>query len=348
MAEKIEQNYERLAEALKTAGDAAREIKEAVWKDKEFGSIYLDQSKLEVLEKIAGFSTENGKLLDSAKPEIDKLRLLPEHEALMAQKAQIESSGAQIAALMGKLGYPVENMEFADGYAERRTELRKYAANAIAFNKTFAVKRPGKTEYEVGNTITFGTYPQTAEGTDSTPIEWLVLAKVEDKALLISKYALDRVPYNTKWTYVTWETCTLRKWLNNLFYNRAFSAEEKQNIILSKVTADKNPEYSTNPGNDTNDNIFLLSIPEVNRYFKGDNSRMCAPTDYAVKHGAYTDGINMVDGRASCWWWLRSPGYDGRDYTAAFVRSGGSVYGDGSSVSHDRGCVRPCVWVRLF
>ena len=346
MAEKIEQVYERLAEALKTAGEAAREIKAEIWKDKEFGSIYLDRSKLDVLETIAGFSTENGKLLDSVKPEIDKLRLLPEHEALKAQKAQMESSGAQIAALMGKLGCPVENMEFAAGYAERRTELRKCAINAVAFNKTFTLERPGNTEYEVGKTITFGTYPQTAEGTDSTPIEWLVLAKEEDKALLISKYALDCVPYNTKDTDVTWETCSLRMWLNNHFYNRAFNVEEKQNIVLSKMTADKNPDpdFSTNPGHDTNDNVFLLSIPEVNNYFKGYASSKCAPTDYAVKHGAYTDSSNRVDGRVSCWW-LRSPGYNSDD--AAYVYDDGSVDNFGDVVDCSDLCVRPCVWVWL-
>ena len=29
--------------------------------------------------------------------------------------------------------------------------------------------------FAVGSYITFGTYPQTADGTDETPIEWLIL-----------------------------------------------------------------------------------------------------------------------------------------------------------------------------
>lgn len=201
-------------------------------------------------------------------------------------------------------------------------------------------------KWQVGNYITFGTYPQTNAGNDNTPIEWIVLARDGDEALVISRYALEAVPYNTEYTDVTWETCSLRTWLNNDFYNKAFSAEEKESIVLSKVTADKNPEYSTNPGNDTNDNVFLLSITEENKYFKDDASRMCAPTDYAVKKGAYTISQYKADGRASCWWWLRSSGRSNSD--AAIVNNAGSVSTRGSFVFNRDNCVRPCVWVRIF
>ena len=196
------------------------------------------------------------------------------------------------------------------------------------------------------DTVAFGTYPQTEEGTDNTPIEWEVLERDGDKALLISKYALDCIRYNTKDKSVTWETCSLRTWLNGDFYNKAFNAEEKRNIVLSKVTADKNPSYSTDPGKDTDDNVFLLSIPEVNNYLKDKASRMCAPTDYAVKNGAYTNNSDKVDGRASCWWWLRSPGDNCGD--AASVSNDGFVHLDGYNVTYSDRSVRPCVWVRLF
>ena len=199
---------------------------------------------------------------------------------------------------------------------------------------------------KAGNMVTFGTYPQTKAGNDNTPIEWLVLARDGDKALVISRYALDCVQYNTKLTDVTWETCSLHSWLNNDFYNKAFSAEEKQNIVPSKVTADKNLSYSTNPGNDTNDNVFLLSISEVNKYFKDNASRVCAPTDYAVKNGACIYGSYKEDGRACCWWWLRSPGKSSN--YAASVSLGGSVYDYGDFVDNGYFCLRPCVWVRLF
>ena len=158
--------------------------------------------------------------------------------------------------------------------------------------------------------------------------------------MLISKYALDCKPYNTEYTSVTWETCTLRSWLNNGFYDKAFSADEQQYIVESTVTADANPSYNTNPGNNTTDKVFLLSITEVNKYFSSDSARICYATDYAENQGSYTNS----DG--ACWWWLRSPG----DYCnyASGVGGDGSVYGIGLSVPNTDGSVRPAVWVRLF
>ena len=198
--------------------------------------------------------------------------------------------------------------------------------------------------FAVGNYVIFGNYPQTNDGNDNSPIEWLVLESDRETALLISRYALDCKPYNTEFVDTTWEQCTLRGWLNNAFYNRAFSTEEKQYILQSDVSADKNPKYSTNPGNATKDKVFLLSIVEANKYFKSDDARKCAPTDYAIQQGAHTSDIFKVEGRWACWWWLRSPGYN--SYSAAYINNGGSI--DYNLVYFSSGAVRPCVRVRLF
>ena len=200
--------------------------------------------------------------------------------------------------------------------------------------------------YQPGNYVTFGTYPQTKSGADQTPIEWLVLESDGETALLISRYALDAKQYNNKRTDITWEKCTLRRWLNNDFYNRAFSTGEKKAILKSDVSADKNPSYSTNPGNATKDSVFLLSIVEAKKYFASDKARMCAGTDYAIEQGAYIWRDYTVDGRKACWWWLRSPGINSDD--AAFVVDDGSIYGRGFLVDDSREAVRPCVRVRLF
>ena len=212
-------------------------------------------------------------------------------------------------------------------------EEKTDASNRITFGKINA-----------GDYISFGSYPQTSSGDDNTPIEWLVLESDEETALLISRYALDCKRYNEKKEDITWETCTLRGWLNNEFFNKAFSAEEKQYILQSDVSADKNPEYSTNPGNATKDNVFLLSIVEANKYFKSDDARKCAPTDYAIQQGAYTSDSYKVEGRRACWWWLRSPGNS--SYNAADVDPDGSI--GNFSVSGSSDAVRPCVRVRLF
>ena len=199
-------------------------------------------------------------------------------------------------------------------------------------------------KFAVGNYVIFGNYPQTNDVNDNSPIEWLVLESDGETTLLISRYALDCKPYNERYEATTWETCTLRGWLNSEFFNKAFSTEEKQYILQSDVSADKNPEYSTNPGNATKDNVFLLSIVEANKYFKSDDARKCAPTDNAIQQGAYASDSYKVEGRRACWWWLRSPGYYSN--IAALVLTDGSInYG---SVDLSSDAVRPCVRVRLF
>ena len=165
--------------------------------------------------------------------------------------------------------------------------------------------------------------------------------------MLISEKALDSKPYNTTRNYdVTWENCSLRKWLNETFLNNAFSAEEQALIQSTTVSADKNPDYSTDPGNATTDKVFLLSITEAEKYFDSDKARRCAPTAYAIAQGAYTnDGCKTADGDACCWWRLRSPGIFQEH--AANVSLDGAVYSYGHSVYYVHDGVRPTIWVSL-
>ena len=78
--------------------------------------------------------------------------------------------------------------------------------------------------------ITFGSYEldgDTSNGAE--PIEWEVLAEREDGAkLLVSKYLLTSMPYNEKLEDITWEECTLRSWLNEEFYEQAFTPRSKK------------------------------------------------------------------------------------------------------------------------
>ena len=194
----------------------------------------------------------------------------------------------------------------------------------------------------VGNIVTFGTYEQdnnTSNGKEE--IEWIVLANEGNKSLLISRNALDCRPYNTSLTDVTWENSSLRPWLNSSFLNAAFSLNEQQLILKTSVDNSKsqgNSKWSTNGGNNTTDQIFLLSYAEAEKYFSSDSDRICKPTAYAKAQGAYA-----YDSR-NCWWWLRSPGYD-QDYTAD-VNTVGSL-GGSLNVLNDSIAVRPAFWIDL-
>ena len=193
-------------------------------------------------------------------------------------------------------------------------------------------------QYRVGDTVAFGSYAQKGNN-ERQAIEWLVLRNDGKTCTLISKYGLDAKPYNTEYTSATWDSCTLRKWLNTDFLSTAFSAKEQARLATARVSADKNPKYSTNPGINTLDKVYLLSTNEVNQCFASDADRVCLPTQTAVANGAYTGNSG------ACWWWLRSPGY--RTDDAALVLSGGSVYERGHYVSNGSGAVRPVVVLRL-
>ena len=193
---------------------------------------------------------------------------------------------------------------------------------------------------EVGSYVFFGSYEQNNDTTNGKEdIEWLVLAKEDNKILVISKYALDCQKYNTSSTSVTWETCSLRKWLNGTFINNAFSSGEQSMIQATTVTADKNPSSSTSPGNNTTDKVFLLSITEVNQYFSSDSARQCQGTAYCYTQRVYKDS------NGNCWWWLRSPGYNSnRAANASLV---GSVHDSGDFVNNYSVAVRPALWINL-
>lgn len=169
-----------------------------------------------------------------------------------------------------------------------------------------------------GDVITFGSYEQDGNfNNGQEPIEWIVLKKSKSQIFIVSKNALDRLPYNNIVAEVTWETCTLRKWLNDKFYNTAFNKTEKGMIKTTTVENYDNAEYNTAGGKDTKDKVFLLSQLEMiesgygfaETYDEDDVNRMCAPSNYAIARGTgYSDRYKTADGQGACYWWLRSPG----------------------------------------
>lgn len=198
----------------------------------------------------------------------------------------------------------------------------------------------------VGDKVRFGTYEQDNDiSNGKEDIEWRVLAKENNRILVISDKALDCQLYNVINDDVTWKTCTLRKWLNDDFFNSAFTDAEKMCIPTVTVTADKNPKYSTYSGKTTKDKIFLLSTKEADEYFVDDEERKCIPTDYAIAQGVYTSDNHTINGVATCWWWLRSPG--SIQACATLVYADGAFSERGYDVNRGCSAVRPAMWINL-
>lgn len=228
---------------------------------------------------------------------------------------------------------------------------------ADAAAQSSAVMLPS--DSNVGDVVLFGTYEQdndTSNGAEA--IEWIVLDRNEDQALIISKYALDCKPYHNVTEPVTWETCSLRTWLNDTFFHTAFSEQEQASILPTTLTNPDHPSFGTEGGNDTVDQVFLLSTEEANRYFSTNEDRIVYPTAYAYAQGCYTCNQTTFlshmsqygdeyDSEASCWWWLRSPGF--HTVYANSVHDNGQVIArsPGSDVRRGDNAVRPAMWVRV-
>ena len=186
-----------------------------------------------------------------------------------------------------------------------------------------------------GDCFTLGSYYQE-NSNKKTPLEWLVL-KIEGKrALLLSRYALEKRTYHGRFEETSWEDCDLRKWLNGEFFSQAFSKKERFRIPQVHLENGDNARYGTDGGCPTEDRVFLLSVSEAERYFRSDSERRCSPTAYARNGGGWD---------SSCYWWLRTPGYNRSD--AVCVYQNGAIYSYGHNVNIDDTMVRPALWYTL-
>ena len=119
----------------------------------------------------------------------------------------------------------------------------------------------------------------------------------------------------------SYPTSSIRAWLNNDFYNTAFTQEEKEKIHPHQLSNDSNVNIITGSTGgygsygDTTDNIFLLSVADIIDEYNGlaysnpnytvnptDLNRRCAvsvgSTDYAKCQGFGTQYVS--------YWWLRT------------------------------------------
>ena len=191
-----------------------------------------------------------------------------------------------------------------------------------------------------GDTVFFGKYEQdydTSNGKED--IKWLVLDKKDDAVLVISKHVLEDKSFGRNDD--TWETCSLRKWLNGDFINDAFSPEEQSKLQITNVSADKNPKFDVDYGNATMDKVFLLSVAEVEKYFISDESRI-ADLHSAVSNEYYSDT-----------WWLRTSGVSFDTYGKTYYRYGAVCIGNTGAVSYggnpadNINGVRPAMWISI-
>lgn len=231
-----------------------------------------------------------------------------------------------------------------NAYIEKNTtKADRYRTGAYDLSTMKSVNDIKSTEdIWVGKHLKFGRYEQDGfwyNGKEE--ISWRVLAIEDGKALLISEKLLDYVQYHDKWEGVVWETCTLRKWLNEDFYKEAFGFFERGKIALTTLDNSANAEYDTVSCTDTQDRIFALSVDEVLKYFESDEDMEASMTDYA---SSQDDSFTLCDRNG---WWLRSMYRSEYYYLTATVGLTGGIdkcrsFSDSKSIA-----VRPAMWVKI-
>lgn len=178
-------------------------------------------------------------------------------------------------------------------------------------------------------------------------IKWKVLQMEGSTLFLMADRGLDGRAYDSHGNSVTWENCSLRRWLNDTFCRTAFSRAEQEALVPWTVANGDNPQYGTEGGNDTTDKIYLLSVGEAATPSYG----FCEDLD-VQSASRWVEGSDFyacvrevgLNDDGSCEWRLRSPGKN--TYASADVRNG-KVNRSGSFVIYDTYAVVPVLHINL-
>lgn len=144
---------------------------------------------------------------------------------------------------------------------------------------------------------------------------------------------------------VTWEKSDLRKWLNEDFYNTAFSEEEKKSIVTTVVSTPSTGDY-TNSCPDTEDRVFVLSGKELS---------MDGTENQLMKRSKYTEyALGKVRDTYFDTFWVRSnmaleaedDAPDVQVYDSYNLKLRDSDGADLCAIEDNVG-VRPAIWVTM-
>ena len=305
------------------------------YNDHKASFISSEAENIELKTKIDGEVKDDYKIL-AVEPNSD-LFIEGKSECYDLVKALRDGSDVKCVINIGNSKYNfiipsegfIEILGYIDIYGEEYTEYQKDKQEAA------------DNSIDDSDELILGKYEQDNNSDNGKEdIEWIVLDEKEGKKLIISKYALATHCFNSETTDVTWEECTLREWLNNDFLNEAFSDTEKTRIEKTTVVNDDvklSSSWTSTGGNDTEDQIFLLSYDEFMSYFNED--MICTATPFALEGDP--DGNNVGED-GNCTLWLRSMGID--QESALIINKYHKLMS--SAVGSDNVFVRLALWIK--
>ena len=181
------------------------------------------------------------------------LAIMPIMQAAFCESAAWDCPGCgktgNTGNFCGNCAHPRPDTDPADGSPGSGQTLTSASAESIlpdnpSESTQSQASPPAKTNsfllenIKAGNIVVFGHYEQdNSADNGNEEIEWVVLEVRDEKALLISKYILDAMPYEKNGTsaITDWVHCSLREWLNGDFLNTAFTTEEQAAILTTNV-----------------------------------------------------------------------------------------------------------------
>ena len=194
-------------------------------------------------------------------------------------------------------------------------------------------------ELFLGAQIEFGRYPIKRDHA-FLPLVWYVIELDNEYATLITDECIDCRPFHSRRGDVTWARSDIRTWLNTVFFDRAFTNDEKETVVSTKVTNSTTNRYGVHGGPNTTDKVFLLSAEEAKRLFANWRDLATNVSDFAEERGSYHND----EGQG--YWWLRSPGRVAD--AIAYVAPNGYIHDyDGRSAVANDYSVRPTIRIRL-
>lgn len=171
-----------------------------------------------------------------------------------------------------KKGWYFVGWGVGSGWLFPQKEIWEHPLEAVRLKACWSKFRPG-TVYVLGEYEQSAIYDnEFFVGWQREPIEWVTIDKIDGKYLLVAKDSLDYRRFDSGNKSVPWANCDLRRWLNEEFYNNAFTEEEKT-VICDFTDAELG----------TTDKVFLLSLEESKMIFGLD--RYVDGTEYARSKG---------------------------------------------------------------
>lgn len=199
------------------------------------------QEAIKAFEKMAGYQDSEDKKKEAIYEYAEELLENKKYEEAIEQYQKIEKEkDCQNKMQEATYQYGTELLTNKD-YTKAAEQFLKLEDYKDAKDKVIQIYNL----FGEKDVVYFGSYK-------NEPIAWQILDTRDHKVLLITKEPIEEMPYHEEYKAIDWENTSLRKWLNEEFYQ---SFDEKEKARLLKNTAQM-------------DDIFLLSNENIKSYSK--------------------------------------------------------------------------------